>query len=76
MSDSDPMQPAAAPAPPPRRRPIVERLGILLVAIAMAGMFALLAVAAWAGGEGFLAIMAGLGALMTGWAGIGSARRG
>lgn len=71
MSDGDPLEPS-----PPRRRPLVERLGIAIVALAMAAMFVLLAVAAWAGGEGFLAIMAGLGALMTGWAGIGGARRG
>lgn len=68
--------PEPAAAHPVTRRPIIERIGIMLVALAMAAMFALLAVAAWAGGEGFLAIMAGLGAMMTGWAGIGGVRRG
>lgn len=76
MTDSDPAPPQGGPETPPRRRPLIERLGIIVVALAMAGMFALLAAAAWFGGEGFLAIMAGLGALMTGWAGIGGARRG
>lgn len=70
-NDDDPAEPG-----PPHHRPLVERLGIVVVALAMAAMFALLGVAAWAGGEGFLAIMAALGALMTGWAGIGGARRG
>jgi hypothetical protein len=49
-------------------RPLIERLGMAAVAIVLALLFAIVAVAAWAGGEAFLAVMAGIGALMTVWA--------
>lgn len=86
---SDPRQapeaPTAAPggiesAPPtePRlpARPLVERLGLAAVAVFVGGLFILMAGAAWIGKEGFLAVMAGLGGLMTLWAGFNSLRRG
>ncbi len=63
-------------AEPAARRPLIERLGMAAVALVMAILFGVLGVASWVGGEGFLAIMAGIGALMTAWAGANAARRG
>ena len=57
-------------------RPFVERLGLAAVALFVGGLFILMAAAAWVGREGFLALMAGLGGLMTLWAGFNSLRRG
>ena len=57
-------------------RPFVERLGLAAVAFFVGGLFILMAGAAWVGSEGFLALMAGLGGLMTFWAGFNSLRRG
>jgi hypothetical protein len=51
------------------RRPVLERLGLAGIAIMLALLFGGIAVASWFGGEPFLAIMAGIGALMTAWAG-------
>ena len=62
------------PERPPR--PFVERLGLAAVALFVGGLFILMAAAAWVGREGFLALMAGLGGLMTLWAGLTSLRRG
>lgn len=39
------------------------------VAVVLALLFGGVAYASWSGGEGFLAVMAGVGALMTAWAG-------
>ena len=52
------------------RRPLLERLGMALVALVMASLFGGVALGAWVGGERFLALMAGIGALMTSWAGL------
>ncbi|HEY2888623.1 MAG TPA: hypothetical protein VGJ17_08415 [Candidatus Limnocylindrales bacterium] len=57
-------------------RPLVERLGLAAVAVVMAVVFGGLALAAWIGGEVFLAVMAGIGALMTVWAAVANLRRG
>lgn len=57
-------------------RPWLERVGLALVAVVMALVFGGLAVAAWIGGEVFLAAMAGIGALMTVWAAVANLRRG
>jgi hypothetical protein len=51
------------------RRPLLERLGLAGIAVVLATLFGGVAVASWIGGEPFLAIMAGIGALMTAWAG-------
>ena len=52
--------------PEPREpRPILERIGLAAVAVVMAALFGGVAVAAWAGGEVFLAAMAAVGCLMT-----------
>jgi len=52
----------------PRGRPLIERLGLAVIAIVIAAMFGGVALAAVSGGELFLGIMAGVGALMTVWA--------
>lgn len=51
------------------RRPVVERIGMALVALVLAGLFGFVAVAAFSGGELFLAVMGGIGCLMTLWVG-------
>ena len=53
----------------PSRRPIIERIGLAAVALLLAVLFGGVAVAAWAGGEPFLAAMGAIGCLMTVWAG-------
>jgi hypothetical protein len=50
-------------------RPLVERLGLLAVALVLAALFGVVAVAAFSGGEPFLAVMGAIGALMTLWVG-------
>lgn len=57
-------------------RPLIERLGLAAVAAVMAVVFGGLALAASIGGEVFLAVMAGIGALMTVWAALANLRRG
>ncbi|MBA3875776.1 MAG: hypothetical protein C0498_02380 [Anaerolinea sp.] len=59
----------ARPPAPRIRRPLIERLGMAAVAVVLALLFGGVAYASWSGGEGFLAVMAGVGALMTAWAG-------
>jgi hypothetical protein len=61
---------------PPRRRPWIERLGLAAIALGMAVLFGAVAVAAWAGGEIFLAAMGGIGCLMTLWVGLLTVLRG
>ncbi len=51
------------------RRPLVERVGLALIALLLAVLFAGVGVAAWLGGEPFLAAMGAAGCLMTAWAG-------
>jgi hypothetical protein len=51
------------------RRPLVERVGMAAIAALMAALFGGVAVAAWVGGEPFLAAMGAIGCLMTGWVG-------
>jgi hypothetical protein len=50
------------PGPP---RPMLERIGLAAVAVVMAMLFGAVAVAAFVGGELFLAAMSFVGALMT-----------
>jgi hypothetical protein len=60
------------PAPPPpasRRRPLIERLGMAVIALVLAALFAVVAVAAFAGGEPFLGVMGAIGCLMVLWVG-------
>jgi hypothetical protein len=57
-------------------RPLIERLGLGLIALVIAVVFGGLAVVAFANGEVFIGVMAGIGALMTVWAAASSLRRG
>ena len=76
-SDESALAPAPAPdASSPARRPLLERLGMASIALVLAALFGAMAVASWFGGEAFLAIMAGIGALMTAWAGLNTIARG
>jgi hypothetical protein len=57
------------PEPPREPRPLVERIGLAAVAAVLAVLFGGVAVASWVGGEPFLAVMGGIGCLMTAWVG-------
>jgi hypothetical protein len=61
--------PEASREGPPERRPLVERIGMAAIAAVLATLFGGVAVAAWVGGEPFLAVMGGIGCLMTAWVG-------
>jgi hypothetical protein len=50
-------------------RPWVERVGLAAIATVLAVMFGGVAASAWIGGEPFLAVMGGIGCLMTAWVG-------
>jgi hypothetical protein len=65
-----------APARDQPGRPLVERLGLGFIALVVTTLFAAMATAAWAGGELFLAVMAGMGALMTLWSAVATLIRG
>lgn len=60
----------------PARRPVIERLGLAAIALVLATLFGFVAVAAWVGGEGFLAVMGAMGCLMTVWVGLITLLRG
>jgi hypothetical protein len=66
----------AAPSGPPRRRPILERIGMAGIALVLAALFGAVAAAAFGGGEPFLAAMAAVGCLMTVWVGAQTLLRG
>ena len=51
-------------------RPLIERIGLALVALVLASLFGAVAVASWFGGEVFLAAMGAIGCLMTVWVGF------
>ena len=57
-------------------RPLIERIGLGMIALVIAVVFGGLAVAAFANGEVFIGVMAGIGALMTVWAAASTLRRG
>ena len=66
--DADPGTDAPTETPP-RPRPIVERIGLGAVALLLAFLFGLMSIAAFQGGELFLAVMSGIGCLMVVWVG-------
>ena len=70
-SPAEPAAPAEAPAPvaPATKRPLIERLGLAVIALGLAALFAVVAVAAFAGGEPFLGVMGAIGMLMVLWVG-------
>ncbi len=55
--------------PPREPRPILERIGLAAIAGVLATLFGGVAAISWAGGEPFLAVMGGIGCLMTAWVG-------
>jgi hypothetical protein len=56
--------------PPDRRpRPFIERIGMALIALVFASVFALVAVASFMGGEPFLGVIGIIGCLMVVWVG-------
>ena len=68
---------ADGPPPAPREpRPMIERLGLAAIALVLAALFGGVAAASWVGGELFLAIMGGIGCLMTIWVGFLTLLRG
>ncbi len=62
---TDPTDPGAGREP----RPLIERIGLAAIAVVLAALFGGVGVAAWAGGEPFLAVMGWIGCLMTAWVG-------
>ena len=62
--------PESRPAEPSVPRPLIERIGLALVALLFGALFGGVAVAAWSGGEVFLAAMGAIGCLMTLWVGV------
>jgi hypothetical protein len=57
-------------------RPWIERIGLAGIAVVMSALFAVMAVAAWAGGEWILAAMSGVGAFVTIAVGLSTLVRG
>jgi hypothetical protein len=53
----------------PRRRPLARRIGMAALALVLGVTFGIVAIAALAGGQPFLAAMGGIGALMVLWVG-------
>jgi fatty acid desaturase len=62
---TEPHEPAERRKPPP----IVERIGLAVVALVLAALFGGVALASWIGGELFLTVMGAVGCLMTIWVG-------
>ena len=60
---------------PVEPRPLIERLGLGLIAVVIAVVFGGISTGAFISGEVFLGTMAGIGALMTIWAAAGTVRR-
>ena len=74
MTGADPSRDAAADDRAPRS--ILERLALAGIALVVALLFGGIGVAAFAGGEVFLGVMGGIGAVMTLWAAASNVRRG
>ncbi len=62
--------------PPATPRPVIERIGLAFIALVLAIMFGGVSAASWVGGEPFLAVMGGVGCLMTVWVGVITLLRG
>ncbi len=73
---SDEPSPAATGSGPLERRPWLERIGLAAIAALMGGLFAVVAIAAGAGGEWILAAMSAVGAFMTIAVGLSTLIRG
>ena len=68
----EPGEPAPEVRPAPDafgRRPLIERLGLAVIALGLGAMFAVVGVASFVGGEPFLGVMGLIGCLMVLWVG-------
>ena len=74
MNDDAPVGDRAGATSPPRT--LLERVALAAIALVVAALFGGMGVAALAGGEVFLGVMGGIGALMTVWAAASNLRRG
>ena len=73
MNTDSPVGEPDAASPP---RTLLERVALAGIALLVAALFGGIGVAALAGGEVFLGVMGGIGALMTVWAAASNLRRG
>jgi hypothetical protein len=55
--------------PPAKPRPMLERIGMAIIALVLGALFALVGVASFLGGEPFLGVMGLIGTLMVLWVG-------
>ena len=76
MNDDDETVDRDDRAIPREPRPLIERIGLAVIALVLATLFGAVAVASWAGGEVFLAAMGAIGCLMTLWVGAVTLIRG
>jgi hypothetical protein len=78
MSDPTGDPPVVPEAPDESRepRPMLERIGMASIAAVLAALFGGVGLAAWSGGEPFLAVMGAIGCLMTLWVGAQTLIRG
>ena len=64
---------ASDPTPEPdethEARPLIERIGLAIIALVLGAMFGGIGYAAWLGGELFLAAIGAISCLMTWWVG-------
>ncbi len=68
--DPRPVDPESSACPANRQpRPLIERIGLALVALVLAALFAGVAAASFVGSEPFLGVMGAIGCLMVLWAG-------
>ena len=72
--DAPPAVPAATvdPGPAPDAlgsRPLIERLGLAVIALALGALFAVVGIASFVSGEPFLGVMGLIGCLMVLWVG-------
>ena len=51
------------------RRPLIERLGLAVIALGLGALFAVVGIASFVGGEPFLGVMGLIGCLMVLWVG-------
>jgi hypothetical protein len=65
----DPDTATQHPDPDRVRRPLIERIGLALIALVLAAMFATVSAVSFVGGEPFLGLMAAIGCLMVVWVG-------
>jgi hypothetical protein len=71
---TEPTEPAERE--PREPRPMIERIGLAMIALVLAALFGVVSAASWVGGELFLAAMSGIGCLMTIWVGAMTLVRG